>query len=69
MLERCVTTALLIDAKLPTLQHSSIWQGGHSQAEGKIVPEEMDPENTGAYLNGFTTWSAPSVGRPGTSSE
>jgi hypothetical protein len=40
-----------------------------SQAEGMIEPEELDPENTGAYLNGFTTWSAPSVGRPGTSSE
>ena len=40
-----------------------------SRDEGLIVPEELDPENTGAYLNGFTTRSAPSVGRPGTSSE
>jgi hypothetical protein len=46
-----------------------ITQGGHFLGEGMIVPQELDHESTGTYLNGFTTWSAPNAGRPGTSSE
>jgi hypothetical protein len=40
------------------------------ERDSQLTREYIQPaEGTGTYLNGFTTWSAPSVGRPGTSSE